>query len=219
MEHINIDISSIPKGYYHTEIPAVCAPIFENIVKEMSVLIEDEDIREIFYSLSLGHDMQEISKKTGVALKRLAYMYRKGSQIVCTNWKPIQQSERELQHALIKCRNYESLLNIPQAIIRLNSKSLVLVVRDQDIPTEYVKLLTTPLEKLDISLRTLRVLRKYNIYLLEDLLRFIKLNGFEALKRLQGMGDRSVEQLYEKLKAKNIFESENTCGLFRYLFV
>ena len=74
-------------------------------------------------------------------------------------------------------------------------------------------LLTIPLEKLDICLRTLRSLRKNNIYLLEDLLRFIKLNGFDSLAKLPGMGIKSVEQLYEKLKEKKILESKETCGL------
>ena len=34
------------------------------------------------------------------------------------------------------------------------------------------------------------------IYLLEDLLRFIKKNGFDALGKLHGVGKRSCEDLY-----------------------
>lgn len=33
------------------------------------------------------------------------------------------------------------------------------------------------------------------------------------------MGVKSSEQLYEKLKDKNILEDKDTCVLFRYLFV
>ena len=61
--------------------------------------------------------------------------------------------------------------------------------------------------------------RKYNIYQLEDLLRFIKYNGFEALYQMPGIGTKSIEQLYEKLKDKKILVDQDTCFLFPYLFV
>ena len=92
-------------------------------------------------------------------------------------------------------------------------------LKEQDIPTEYVDLLSTPLSKLDINSRTLRAFRKYNIYQLEDLLRFIKYNGFEALYQMPGIGTKSIEQLYEKLKDKKILVDQDTCFLFPYLFV
>lgn len=40
-----------------------------------------------------------------------------------------------------------------------------------------------------------------------------------ALCRIPGMGMKSVEQLYKKLKERNILEDKETCILFRYLFV
>lgn len=219
MKYSKIETSHGKEDTYRMELPAVCVPVLENIVKEMSTLIEDKNMQEIFYYLSLGHDMREVSEKTGITQRNLAYIYRKAANIVHFNWKPTMQWKKELQHAHIKCRNYESLLTIPQIITRQSPRNFILVVRDQDIPTKYVDLLTIPLEKLDICLRTLRSLRKNNIYLLEDLLRFIKLNGFDSLAKLPGMGIKSVEQLYEKLKEKKILESKETCGLFRYLFV
>lgn len=127
--------------------------------------------------------------------------------------------KQELDNAYVRCRNYESLLLSSQDISRQNLRNVIIVVRDQDIPSEYVDLLVTPLEKLGINFRALRALRKHNIYQLEDLLRFIKYNGFDALRILPGMGVKSSEQLYEKLKDKNILEDKDTCVLFRYLFV
>ena len=173
MKYSEIETSHGKEDTYRMELPAVCVPVLENIVKEMSTLIEDKNMQEIFYYLSLGHDMREVSEKTGITLRNLAYIYRKAANIVHFNWKSTMQWKKELQHAHIKCRNYESLLTIPQIITRQSPRNFILVVRDQDIPTKYVDLLTIPLEKLDICLRTLRSLRKNNIYLLEDLLRFI----------------------------------------------
>ena len=54
---------------------------------------------------------------------------------------------------------------------------------------------------------------------IEDLLRFIKYNGFEALYQMPGIGTKSIEQLYEKLKDKKILVDQDTCFLFPYLFV
>lgn len=75
-------------------------------------------------------------------------------------------------------------------------------------------ILITPLSKLDINFRVLRALRKYNIYQLEDLLRFIKYNGFDALYQMPSVGTKSIEQLYEKLKDKKILEDQDTCFYF-----
>ena len=79
--------------------------------------------------------------------------------------------------------------------------------------------LSTPLEYLEIQPRILRNLRRYNIYLLEDLLRFIKKNGFDALGKLHGVGKRSCEDLYLILKDKDILTSKDTCYLLRYILI
>jgi Holliday junction resolvasome RuvABC DNA-binding subunit len=54
---------------------------------------------------------------------------------------------------------------------------------------------------------------------LEDLLRFIKKNGFDALGKLHGVGKRSCEDLYLILKDKDILTSKDTCYLFRYILI
>lgn len=80
-------------------------------------------------------------------------------------------------------------------------------------------MLSTPLAVLEITPRILRRLREYNIYLLEDLLRFVKKNGFNALAKLHGIGMKSCEDLYSVLKRKGIMESKDNCHLFQYIWV
>ena len=133
--------------------------------------------------------------------------------------KPYSAWKQELDSIYIRCRNYAAFLTHYQECTGQNLKNVVIFVKEQDIPLEYVNLLTTPLGSLDINFRVLRALRKYNIYQLEDLLRFIKYNGFDALCRIPGVGTKSVEQLYHTLKERNILENKETCILFRYLFV
>ena len=91
--------------------------------------------------------------------------------------------------------------------------------KERGIPVEYLKMLSTPLAVLEITPRILRRLREYNIYLLEDLLRFVKKNGFNALAKLHGIGMKSCEDLYSVLKRKGIMESKDNCHLFQYIWV
>ena len=219
MEYSKNDLYSQKTGGTFLELPTVCMPVYKDVIKEMSEVIKDVRVRDVFYSLLTGSDAQTVSRRTGIAPRNLAYMYKKGIRAVYSEWKSYSEWKRELDNACVRCRNYESLLPSPQDISRQNFRNVIIVVRDPDIPSEYLDLLVTPLGKLGINFRALRALRKYNIYLLEDLLRFIKYNGFDALRTIPGMGVKSAEQLYEILKDKNILEDKDTCVLFRYLFV
>lgn len=201
------------------QLPVVCLPVYKEIVKEMAELIEDRQTQEVFCSLSSGKDLQSISQTTGISSKNLISIYKRGLRQIHLKWKPYSKFKQELDHIYIKCRNNEFLLTHSEEVSKKNFRYIKIVVKEQAIPAEYVDLLITPLSKLDIHFRTLRAFRKYNIYLLEDLLRFIKYNGFDALYQMPGIGTKSIEQLYEKLKEKKILEDQDTCFLFPYLFV
>lgn len=200
-------------------LPVVSLPVYREIVKEMAELIEDKQTREVFCSLSSGEDLQSVSRITGISSKNLVSMYKRGIRQLKLKWKPYSELKRELNYIYIKYRNNELLLTHSEEISNNKFRYVKIVLKEQDIPTEYVDLLSIPLSKLDINFRALRAFRKYNIYQLEDLLRFIKYNGFDALYKMPGIGTKSIEQLYEKLKEKKILEDQNTCFLFPYLFV
>jgi hypothetical protein len=112
------------------------------------------------------------------------------------------------------CRSLLSKRNIDRTPVRV-----VVPFKERGIPVEYLKMLSTPLAVLEITPRILRRLREYNIYLLEDLLRFVKKNGFNALAKLHGIGMKSCEDLYSALKRKGIMESKDNCHLFQYIWV
>lgn len=198
-------------------LPVVSLPVYREIVKEMAELIEDKQTREVF--CSSGEDLQSVSRITGISSKNLVSMYKRGIRQIHLKWRPYSELKRELDHMYIKYRNNEFLLTHSEEVPKKNFRYVKIVWKEQDIPAEYVDLLITPLSKLDINFRVLRALRKYNIYQLEDLLRFIKYNGFDALYQMPSVGTKSIEQLYEKLKDKKILEDQDTCFLFPYLFV
>ena len=167
-----------------------CMHSFERLVRKMSMQIKDPREQDIFCSL-----LEEIMD----------------------DWDAMAQERQELQAIRVRYRNCRSLLskrNIDRTPVRV-----VVPFKERGIPVEYLKMLSTPLAVLEITPRILRRLREYNIYLLEDLLRFVKKNGFNALAKLHGIGMKSCEDLYSVLKRKGIMESKDNCHLFQYIWV
>ena len=174
--------------------------------------------QDIFCSLLTRKDgMQELAEKYGLSAKELASMYERSVEEIMDDWDAMAQERQELQAIRVRYRNCRSLLsrrNIDRTPVRV-----VVPFKERGIPVEYLKMLSTPLAVLEITPRILRRLREYNIYLLEDLLRFVKKNGFNALAKLHGIGMKSCEDLYSVLKRKGIMESKDNCHLFQYIWV
>lgn len=192
--------------------------MFERLVRRMSMQIQDSKRRDIFYSLLTERDcIQEIAEKYDLSVKELTFMYEKSIKEIMDDWDNVAMERQELQAVRIRYRNCISLLsgrNIDRTPVRV-----VVPFKECSIPAKYLKILSTPLVNLEIRPRILRRLREYNIYLLEDLLRFIKRNGFDALSKLHGIGAKSCGDLYLILKQKNILENKDSCYLFQYIFI
>lgn len=54
MEYSNVDLSDEQTGLSSMKLPEVCMPVYKEIVKEMTEVIKDAQMRDIFYSLSTG---------------------------------------------------------------------------------------------------------------------------------------------------------------------
>lgn len=191
--------------------------LFEGLVKQMSMHLKDKSAQDIFYSLLTGADVIEVSERYNISMNKLAFIYEKALREVSESWENMIQERQAFQSVDIQYRNY-------MAVLRRNNLAweqtrVIVPVKGQEIPAEYVEKLSTSLECLEIQPRILRNLRKHNIYVLEDLLRFIKVNGFDALRRLPGIGIKSSENLLHKLKERHIMESKDTCHLFRYIYI
>ncbi len=193
----------------------ICSCIFEDMIKEMSELIDDHQMRDIFYSISSGVCEKTVANKWNISQKQTSSLYKKAVLYIHDNWKTLTSCKKELQQLTIQCHNYEFALQHQY----LDDDSPMMCSRIQDIPHDETQLLLTSIEKLDIEIKTVRILRKNNMYLLEDLLRFIKKNGFDALGKLQGIGPNSCKKLLEKLIEIQIMEGKDNCYLFQYLVV
>lgn len=87
MKYSNAGLVCEQAGLSCVELPKICIPVYREVVKDMAEVIKDTQIRDVFYSLSTGIDILTVSKKTGVAPKKLAYMYKKASRQVRLEWK------------------------------------------------------------------------------------------------------------------------------------
>ena len=77
MKYLNTGLVCEQSGLSCVELPKICIPVYREVIKEMAEVIKDSQMRDVFYSLSTGIDILTVSKKTGVAPKKLAYMYKK----------------------------------------------------------------------------------------------------------------------------------------------
>ena len=198
--------------YTHLSVHGI--HLWERLVGRMSIKIEEKSMQEICYSLRTGQNsMQEIAESHGLSIKKVALLYEVAVTEVMHSWDIMDMAQEEL--GAIRYTNCKPLLpekNIVCTPVRDDVPS-----RGFDIPAEYVEVLSMPLANFEIQPRILRRLRKYNIYLLEDLLRFIKKNGFNALSKLHGVGVKSCEDLYLVLKQENILKNKDDSCLFRYI--
>ena len=198
-------------------VPVYCFRLYKDLVRMMSTRVKDKQVQDIFYSLLTGSDISELSDRYNLSMRELIFMYEKGMREVSCCWESIIQEQQSLQLISLRCRNCKVLLH--RSNFTCEQSKVFVPLKEYDIPAECVDKLSTPLEYLEIQPRILRNLRRYNIYLLEDLLRFIKKNGFDALGKLHGVGKRSCEDLYLILKDKDILTSKDTCYLFRYILI
>lgn len=194
-----------------------CFRLYKDLVKMMSMYVRDEKRQDIFYFLMTGTDISDLSYRYNLSIRELIFMYEEGVREVSRCWESLVQEQQRLQSVHLRYRNYKAVLHRNNVVC--GQFKVFVPLKEYDIPAECVDKLSTPLEYLEIQPRILRNLRRYNIYLLEDLLRFIKKNGFDALGKLHGVGKRSCEDLYLILKDKDILTSKDTCYLFRYILI
>lgn len=88
------------------------------------------------------------------------------------------------------------------------------VKKEMNIKASLLQPLT---ECLDLEMRTLNIFKALDIYTLEDLLRFTRVNGLSALTKQRRFGDVSLMRLENELIRKGIFEKGGHCELYKYI--
>ena len=142
----------------------------------MSMYVRDEKRQDIFYSLMTGTDISDLSYRYNLSIRELIFMYEEGVREVSRCWESLVQEQQRLQSVHLRYRNYKAVLHRNNVVC--GQFKVFVPLKEYDIPAECVDKLSTPLEYLEIQPRILRNLRRYNIYLLEDLLRFYQEKWF-----------------------------------------
>lgn len=216
-KEINIEMQKNKQTLFILCSLDMCAPIFDCIIKEMAGIIDDPYTSEVFYSISTGSSFANVASRLKISVKEVTFLYHSASKLICERWKALATCRVELHKLSIQCKNYEVV--IENLTGGEKEQALLTYRKQEEIPLEYSKILRTSLEKHGISTKTARTLRKHNLYFLEDLLRFIKKNGFDAIERLQGIGPTSSNQLLQRLIEIKIMEDKDNCYLFEYLVI
>ena len=63
MKYLNTGLVCEQSGLSCVELPKICIPVYREVVKEMAEVIKDSQMRDVFYSLSTGIDVQTVSRK------------------------------------------------------------------------------------------------------------------------------------------------------------
>ena len=131
----------------------------------------------------------------------------------------ITKTELQMTSLLRTCRQQELELRS----LKLENLRLLRTIKDLSgkeispniyLPHELPLIITDDIMNvLSLSL----VLRKMEIYTLEDLLRYTKDKGLQVLLKYRGFGAHSLALLKESLIKKGVFERSGTSGLYKYV--
>ena len=140
----------------------------------------------------------------------------------------ITKTELQMTTLLRTCRQQELELRS----LKLENLRLLRTIKDLSgkeispniyLPHELPLIITDDIMNvLSLSLvsdfdRTINMLRKMEIYTLEDLLRYTKDKGLQVLLKYRGFGAHSLALLKESLIKKGVFERSGTSGLYKYV--
>lgn len=210
MEDLLFLISSIKK----------VSPLFRFVITEISLLIDDEYKREIFLEAMLSKDLSQVANDYNLSAKKVQAIYHETlnsllakSGFLVNYHQVMLEKDREIKRLNILNRSMGESLD---KVLKQNS-DLFCIKPLEYIPNEYVDLLSKELRDLNLDLRAFNCLYALKLRTVEDLLRYVKLNGFEKLKDMRNFGDKSLAELKKVLIANRIIDSNGDSLLFVFI--
>ena len=128
----------------------------------------------------------------------------------------ITKTELQMTSLLRTCRLLRTIKDLSGKEISPNiylPHELPLIITDDIMNVLSLSLVSD----FDLDTRTINMLRKMEIYTLEDLLRYTKDKGLQVLLKYRGFGAHSLALLKESLIKKGVFERSGTSGLYKYV--
>lgn len=183
---------------------------FRVITTEMATLIPDETRRNIFIAVSSGNQVAVIANEYGISADRVYHQFDKALVGISKKVGFLVQYRSTLAEKEFRIRELESLLKDKKVSDRLSGRDT--------IPTAHLYLLSAKLEIfLNMETRTKNCMRSESIFTIEDLLRYVKDDGFTKLYNIRLFGKKSMRVFKAELRRKEIIDDLDRSFLFKYL--
>lgn len=198
------------------------SPILHMVVNELSMLIPDKLKRLVFVEVTLSKKISTVAGKFSLTVEETQVMYKetlaflqKEAGFIDKYRKSIAKKDIEIRELQILNKNLKTKI---EDLICTPDLKEAYIEPYSIIPGDYVKLLSLHLEKdLNIDTRIINCLKAINIETVEDLLRHVRLDGFQKLKDCKNFGNKCLRDLKAKLLVHNIINSDETSYLFAFL--
>lgn len=194
------------------------SPEYLLIVSEMRNLLNSDLKKIVFHALATKLSVEEVAEHLGITPQEVKQIFQNAitdislqSGFVRDHINSRIQKEREINQLKSRIQTLQVLLDEKEIKQPAPKKA------PSKIPyTRQKALLNKPLTKcLNLEKRTINTCKVFDIYTLEDLLKFASTNGLAALKEHRYFGCISLSRLESELIRKGIFAPNGHCELYK----
>lgn len=194
------------------------SPEYLLIVSEMRNLLNSDLKKIVFHALATRLSVEEVAEHLGITSQEVKQIFQEAitdisiqSGFIRAHLDSHSQKDTEIDQLKSKIRSLEARLTMEEIKHPVKKKAT------PQIPYERQKrLLPKPLTQcLDLEMRAINTCKVFDIYTLEDLLKFASDNGLAALKEHRYFGNISLSRLESELIRKGIFDPDGHCELYQ----
>ena len=194
------------------------SPEYLLIVSEMRNLLNSDLKKIVFHALSTGLSVEDVAKHLGITPQEIKRIFQDAIIDISIQSGFVRG---HLNSCIQKDMEIDQLKSKIQSLRRKLAKEEIKHSTKKETPSyiSYEKqkeLLTKPLSQcLNLETRAINTCKAYDIYTLEDLLKFTSTNGLATLKEHRYFGSISLNRLESELIKKGIFDPDGHCELYK----
>lgn len=179
-------------------------PEYFFVIGEMRNILNSPTKKIVFHALSTGLTIDQVAQHLGVTHNEVTTIY--------------QEAIVDIQIQLGFVRRY-----LNNEIGKEYTSKFEVKAQKPDLPAQLDEktvevLLSEPLQKyLEIDTKSEMALRVFDLFTIEDLLRFALEKGLKTLTNQRNYGQISLERLIKELIRKGIFKPDGSSELYQYI--
>ena len=208
------------------------SPLLRVIINEMGAQISREEKRTVFIKIASGMDIPSVARECGMTEDKACRLFKETIKdldnklgFLHTYHKDIEEKNKEIYKLELINRNrleyITTLTNIIDSYGYLDENELVANPEvHSSIPWICVQILSLNImDNLNLDTRIENCFKALEIVTIEDLLRFIKKEGFNNFLRCQNFGKQSLAILKKELIGFGIIDETWNSNFFQYIEV